>query len=127
MPSPNRECFYKEICVLMPAAECSTFFIVLLLRVFYTFASSVGLEMPLKQKNIIRRIVMMSSKLADILFPNMELNYRDGALKSASNIVDGQRPPLASSFELLPSGRRPGNVFLCLKRTDPGCLLSHRP
>ncbi len=47
-----------------------------------------------------------SSKLLVVTSLSMEHMYRYRTMKKANNIVGGQRQPLASSFELLPSGRR---------------------
>ena len=58
------------------------------------------------QKKSVRRAVTMSSKLSGITFPSLESIYKDRTLKRARSIVGDQRHPLASSFELLPSGRR---------------------
>ncbi len=57
------------------------------------------------QKKSVRKTVT-ASKLLGITLPNMESIYRDRTMKKANNIVDDQRHPLASSFELLPSGQQ---------------------
>lgn len=58
------------------------------------------------QKKSVRRAITLSSKLSGISFPSLESIYKDRVLKMALIIVSDVRHPLASSFELMPSGRR---------------------
>ncbi len=80
------------------------------------------------QKKATRRITTMSSKLLGFSFPSMESIYRDRIVKMANSVVGDQRYPLASSFKVLPSGRRYCRPLLkkTKTKTDPSCLLFHR-
>lgn len=58
------------------------------------------------QKKSVRKTVTMASKLLGIKLPSVECIYRERVRNKAKTIVGDKRHPLASSFELLPSGRR---------------------
>lgn len=53
-----------------------------------------------------KRTVTTASKLLGITLPSMECIYKDRLVKKADNIVCDYRHPLASSFNLMPSGHR---------------------
>jgi len=58
------------------------------------------------QRRFVRKTVTTASKLLGIKLPSVQRIYRERVLDKAKTIVGDKRQPLASSFELLPSGRR---------------------